>query len=86
MGDYRRDTEVVSYDKDNSRTILKTDSIVDSVIDAFVERAKFGKKKYGKDMDREDLSLVEWLEHSIQESMDNILYLRKIQNVIRGKK
>ena len=30
-----------------NREIQVTDSIVDSVIDKFVERAAFGKKKYG---------------------------------------
>ena len=30
-----------------TRTIHQTDSIVDSVIDQFVSRARFGKEKYG---------------------------------------
>lgn len=71
---------------ENSRTILKTDPIVDGIIDSFVTRASFGRAKYGVGMDREDLSLDEWIEHAIQESMDHILYLKKIQQIIRGKK
>ena len=55
------------------RHINKTDSIVDSVIDQFVSRATFGKTKYGVDLDREDLSVLEWIEHAKQEHMDAIL-------------
>ena len=33
-----------------TRKIQTTDSIVDSVIDQFVERAKFGKEKYNTDL------------------------------------
>jgi hypothetical protein len=81
-----RDIEVISYDKENSRTILKTDSIVDSIVDKFVDRARFGKRKYGTDLDRTDLSLEDWIEHALQEHMDAILYLQKIKSVIGGSK
>ena len=77
---------VISYDNTNSRTILKTDSVVDSVVDKFIDRASLGKRKYGKDMDRSDLSLTEWLDHAIEEHMDAILYLEKIKKVISGTK
>lgn len=68
-----------------TRTIKKTDSIVDSVIDKFVSRASFGKNKYGTDLDRQDLSVVEWLDHAIEEHMDAILYLNKLKTIIVGK-
>ena len=70
----------------NTRTINKTDSIVDSIIDKFVDRATFGKQKYGTDLDRNDLELEEWLEHSIQEKMDDILYIQKALIVLREAK
>jgi len=66
------------------RKIEKTDSIVDSVIDQFVKRAKFGKEKYNTDLDRTDLGLLDWIEHAKQEHMDAILYLEKIERVIKG--
>ena len=81
-----KDIEVISYDSTNSRTIVKTDSIVDSVVDKFIDRARFGKKKYGTDLDRTDLSLEDWIEHALQEHMDAILYLQKIKSVIGGSK
>ena len=63
----------------------KLDSIVTSVIDQFTARAKMGKKKYGVDLDRTDLSILEWIEHAKQEHMDAILYLEKIKQEISGK-
>ena len=55
------------------------DSIVASIIKQFEERSAVGKKKYGTDLDRQDLSLLEWIEHAKQEHMDAILYLEKLK-------
>ena len=68
-----------------TRTIEQTDSIVDSVIDQFISRASFGKTKYGVDLDREDLSVLEWIEHAKQEHMDTILYLEKLKKIVETK-
>ena len=68
------------------RSIAITDSIVDSIIDKFVERAVFGKAKYNTDLDRSDLSLEDWLEHSIQEKLDDILYMQKALATLRETK
>jgi len=76
----------ISYDKDNSRTVLKTDYVVDSIIDQFIDRASFGRSKYGVGMEREDLSILEWIEHAKQEAMDQILYLQKLEYIIGGRK
>ena len=67
-----------------TRIIHKTDSIVDSVIDQFVSRARFGKEKYGTDLDRNDLSVLDWIEHAKQEHMDAILYLEKLERILKG--
>ena len=70
---------------ENERIISKTDSVVDSIIDQFVERAMMGKIKYGVDLDREDLSTLEWIEHAKQEHMDAILYLEKLKKIVETK-
>ena len=67
-----------------NREIKVTDSIVDSIIDQFIVRAQKGKEKYGVDLDREDLDILEWIEHAKQEHMDAILYLEKIERIIKG--
>lgn len=76
----------IIYDNTNTRQILKTDSVVDSVIDQFIDRAQFGKVKYNTDLDRDDLSVPQWIEHAQQELMDGILYLEKLKKILGGRK
>lgn len=57
------------------------DSVVRSVIQKFIDRAEFGKNKYGTDLDREDLTFLEWVVHAQEEHMDAILYLEKIRQL-----
>jgi hypothetical protein len=64
----------------------KLDSVVTSVIEQFTTRALMGKAKYGVDLDRKDLSLLEWVEHAKQEHMDAILYLEKIKQIASAEK
>jgi len=62
------------------------DSVVQSIIDSFLDRAKMGKEKYGQTLDREDLSILDWIQHAKEEHMDAILYLEKLQRVIMNNK
>jgi hypothetical protein len=55
------------------------DSIVTSIIKKFEKRADEGKQKYGTDLDRNDLSILEWINHAQEEHMDAILYLEKLK-------
>ena len=61
------------------------DSIVLSVIAKFEERAKMGQQKYGTNLDRTDLSVLDWIRHAQEEHMDAILYLEKLKHTIVGK-
>jgi hypothetical protein len=61
------------------------DSIVKSVIKQFTERSEFGEKKYGVNMDREDLAFGEWVTHMKEELMDAILYLEKLEKTYGQK-
>ena len=69
-----------------SRKINYTDFIPDSVVDAilnkFVDRAEMGFKKYNNTLDRKDLSKVEWINHAQEELMDGILYLERLKQEI----
>ena len=60
------------------------DSVVQSVIDKFLERARVGKEKYGTDLDRTDLSVLDWIKHAQEEHMDAILYLEKLRKTLVG--
>ena len=59
------------------------DSIVESVVNQFKQRSQIGINKYGVTLDRNDLSLIEWLEHTKQEQMDSVLYLEKAIKELR---
>ena len=55
------------------------DSIVNSVIHSFIQRSNVGLQKYGTTLDRDDLSVLEWIQHAQEEHMDAILYLEKLK-------
>jgi hypothetical protein len=56
------------------------DSIVESLIDQFKQRSEVGIKKYGVTLDRDDLTMLEWLKHLQEELMDATLYVEKIKS------
>ena len=58
------------------------DSIVTAVIKKFGDRARFGKKKYGTTLDRQDLCVSDWILHTQEELMDAILYLEKLRQSV----
>jgi hypothetical protein len=55
-------------------------SIEEKVIAEIRQRAEKGEAKYGTTMDRDDLSLKEWLQHLKEELMDGVIYTQKIIN------
>lgn len=57
------------------------DSIVKSVIESFKNRSEVGILKYGKTLDRNDLTFLQWIQHAQEELMDAILYLEKIKQI-----
>lgn len=62
------------------------DTVVDEIREKFLERSKVGQAKYGTNLDRKDLSTIEWLNHAIEEQMDSILYLTKLKRELSNKK
>jgi hypothetical protein len=65
---------------------FEVDSIVQTIIDEHIQRAEMGFKKYGQTLDRTDLSLVDYLQHTKEELMDAVLYLEKTIQLLQGKK
>lgn len=61
------------------------DFIVESVIDQFKDRSNVGIKKYGVTLDRDDLTMLEWLNHLQQELMDATLYIEKLKSKLDFK-
>jgi len=62
----------------------KYDSIVESVITKYKDRANVGFTKYGTNLDRTDLNTKEWAEHLQQELMDAVLYLEKFKEGLKN--
>jgi len=71
--------------KNPNKLFNMTDSIVESVRKQFLDRSNVGIKKYGVTLDRKDLTVLEWLEHTKQEGMDQVLYLEKIIQTLKQK-
>lgn len=67
------------------RCSVHLDTCVTSIIDRFVQRSIMGKQKYGTDLDRADLHMVEWITHAQEEHMDAILYLEKLKQELLKK-
>lgn len=60
------------------------DSIVESVVMKYKERANLGLTKYGTNLDRKDLNVKDWTEHLQQELMDAVLYLEKLKSELKN--
>ena len=45
-----------------------TDSIVQAVIQKFLDRSALGQKKYGTNLDRTDLKPADWIQHAQEEN------------------
>jgi hypothetical protein len=55
----------------------KMSKIEDEVCKKIMMRAEIGKRKYGVTMERDDLTLVEWMRHLSEELMDALVYIEK---------
>lgn len=53
------------------------DSIVKAVRNDLLRRSELGINKYGKTLDRTDLSLRHWLQHAYEENLDLCNYLKR---------
>jgi|UniRef100_A0A6C0F3I7 hypothetical protein len=62
-----------------------TDSVVFSIIKQFQQRSEVGMAKYGVNLDRTDLTMLQWIQHAQEEHMDAILYLEKIKQIEQNR-
>ena len=56
--------------------------IEDAVAKKILLRAKIGEKKYRTTMERNDLSLQQWLQHLQEELMDACVYVEKLKQEV----
>ena len=76
---HSHDAKIAASHTTNTIDIENVDSVVTSVLEKFIQRSKFGKEKYGTDLDRTDLTVKDWITHAQEELMDGILYLEKLK-------
>jgi hypothetical protein len=69
-------------ESNSEQTTTFTDSVVFEIIKEFGARAEKGYNKYGTDMDRTDLSVVDWCQHLREELMDGLVYLTRLKKDI----
>ena len=61
------------------------DPILLRVLAKYYERSQTGIKKYGRTLDRDDLSFLDWLTHLQEELMDATLYIEKLKKEAQKK-
>ncbi len=77
-------TEEISTEE-ISLTKYTSDSVVNTVIESFIKRSNIGLQKYGTTLDRDDLKVLDWIQHAQEEHMDAILYLEKLKREVIKK-
>lgn len=72
------------HELNESGAFKKTkDPVVEKVLRQFEMRSAVGINKYGKTLHENQLSLIEWLEHTKQELMDAILYIERAKDELQ---
>ena len=57
--------------------------MVKAVIEKMLSREQVGWKKYGTNLDRTDLSTLDWLTHLQEELMDATVYIEKLKTHVK---
>lgn len=65
---------------------INKNTILTQVLDKLVTQTNKGVEKYGKTVDPDNYSTVEWIDHAIEESIDHIVYLTCLkEKIVEGK-
>ncbi len=60
------------------------DPVIEQLVAELRRRSAVGLKKYGAPLSREDLSLKDWLQHALEETLDNAGYLQAAINSLES--
>jgi hypothetical protein len=63
-------------------TIDNKDTVVYRIASLLRSRSETGIRKYGTTLDRTDLEVKQWIDHAIEESLDQALYLQRIKDAL----
>ena len=65
--------------------MISPDGNVEAVRESLLQRSVVGLKKYGTTTERNDLSVLQWLQHLQEELLDAAVYIERIKGEIDGK-
>ncbi len=66
----------------NFDVYVDEDPVVTAVMRRYFRRSMEGMKKYGKPMTRNDLDIMDWIQHLQEELMDATLYLERLKREV----
>ena len=66
---------------DNDAFLKEEENVIDNLNELIQERALVGEKKYKTTMARVDLSERDWIQHSLEEALDFLVYQLKLLSV-----
>ena len=80
-------TEVVNVKMNEQSTEVSLDEVAihSEIITRFVKQTVKGVKKYGDPVQHNNLSAIEWIDHAIDESIDQIVYLTALKQSLVSK-
>jgi len=61
----------------------KKDRFVQQVKEKFEQRSQVGIEKYDTTLERDDLDILDWINHAQEEAMDLTLYLEVIKEKLK---
>jgi hypothetical protein len=64
-------------------TIDNKDTVVFRIAHLLRSRSETGIRKYGTTLDRTDLEVKQWIDHAIEECLDQALYLQRIKDELK---
>lgn len=64
---------------------MAIDRNVQGVINQLESRCEMGYKKYGVTTERNDLDLLQWLQHLQEELMDACVYIERIKSEVNNE-
>ena len=77
--DYLKDVKRLETDLEKA----KEDRYVQQVKKKFEQRSQTGINKYDTTLERDDLSIIDWLTHAQEEAMDLTLYLEVLKDKLK---
>ena len=64
--------------------IESKDPVIEQLVAELRRRSAVGLQKYGEPLSQDDLKLIDWLRHALEETLDNAGYLQAAINSLES--